>query len=150
LVSPFGHCGDAVAKATLYSAFGSKEELVRAYLEARHAARRATVLAEMALHDDPGQKLPALFDVLVTTVKQPEFRGCAFANAAAESGPDSAKLQAGSEKWGLLGVRVTRVDLLHKVHLSEFHVLEENWLNKQSHLYFIAEIIFLLLKQFLL
>src|SRR6266487_1856767 len=43
----------AVAKATLYSAFGSKEELVRAYLEARHASRRATVLAEMALHDDP-------------------------------------------------------------------------------------------------
>ena len=71
----------AVAKATLYSAFGSKEELVRAYLEARHASRRAAVLAEMALHDDPRGKLLALFDVLVTTVKQPQFRGCAFANA---------------------------------------------------------------------
>jgi len=80
----------AVAKATLYSAFGSKDELVRAYLEARHAARRATVLAEMALHDDPRRKLLALFDVLITTVKQPGFRGCAFANASAESGPDSA------------------------------------------------------------
>jgi AcrR family transcriptional regulator len=79
-----------VAKATLYSAFGSKEELVRAYLEARHMSRRATVLAKMALHDDPRGKLLALFDVLVTTVKQPEFRGCAFANASAESGPDSA------------------------------------------------------------
>jgi AcrR family transcriptional regulator len=79
-----------VAKASLYSAFGSKEELVRAYLEARHASRRATVLAEMALHDDPRGKLLALFDVLVTTVKQPEFRGCAFANASGESGPDSA------------------------------------------------------------
>jgi Transcriptional regulator len=79
-----------VAKASLYSAFGSKEELVRAYLEARHASRRATVLAEMALHDDPRGKLLALFDVLLTTVKQPEFRGCAFANASAESGPDSA------------------------------------------------------------
>jgi len=80
----------AVAKASLYSAFGSKEELVRAYLEARHASRRATVLAEMALHDDPRGKLLALFDVLLTMVKQPEFRGCAFANASAESGPDSA------------------------------------------------------------
>ena len=80
----------AVAKATLYSAFGSKEELVRAYLEARHASRRTAVLAEMALHDDPRGKLLALFDVLVTTVKQPQFRGCAFANASAESGPDSA------------------------------------------------------------
>jgi AcrR family transcriptional regulator len=80
----------AIAKATLYSAFGSKEELVRTYLEARHASRRAAVLAEMALHDDPRRKLLALFDVLVTTVTQPQFRGCAFANASAESGPDSA------------------------------------------------------------
>jgi AcrR family transcriptional regulator len=80
----------AVAKATLYSAFGSKEGLVRAYLQARHASRRATVLAEMALHDDPRRKLLALFDVLVTMIRQPGFRGCAFANASAESGPDSA------------------------------------------------------------
>ena len=29
-----------VAKATLYSAFGSKDELIRAYLAARHAARQ--------------------------------------------------------------------------------------------------------------
>ncbi len=95
----------AVAKATLYSAFGSKEELVRAYLQARHASRRATVLAEMALHDDPRRKLLALFDVLVTTVKQPEFRGCAFANASAESGPDSAaaEVTCKAREW-LLGV----------------------------------------------
>src|SRR6266851_3479508 len=79
-----------VAKASLYSSFGSKEGLVRAYLEARHASRRATVLAEMALHDDPRGKLLAVFDVLGTTVKQPGFRGCAFANASAESEPDSA------------------------------------------------------------
>ena len=94
-----------VAKASLYSAFGSKEELVRAYLEARHASRRATVLAEMALHDDPRRKLLALFDVLVTTVKQPEFRGCAFANASAESGPDSAAAEVTrkAREW-LLGV----------------------------------------------
>ena len=95
----------AVAKATLYSAFGSKEELVRAYLEARHASRRATVLAEMALHDDPRGKLLALFDVLVTTVKPPEFRGCAFANASAESEPDSAAAEVTrkARAW-LLGV----------------------------------------------
>jgi len=91
-----------VAKATLYSAFGSKEELVRAYLQARHASRRATVLAEMALHDDPRRKLLALFDVLVTTVNQPEFRGCAFANASAESGPDSAAAEVTRQARGWL------------------------------------------------
>src|SRR6202035_4491570 len=77
----------------------------RAYLEARHASRRATVLAEMGLHDDPRRKLLALFDVLVTTVKQPEFRGCACANASAESGPDSAAAEVTRKvrAW-LLGV----------------------------------------------
>jgi AcrR family transcriptional regulator len=94
-----------VAKATLYSTFGSKEELVRAYLEARHAARRATVLAEMQLHDDPSKKLLAVFDVLATTLKQPRFRGCAFANASAESEPDSAATEVTRRvrQW-LLGV----------------------------------------------
>ena len=103
----------AVAKATLYSTFGSKEELVRAYLEARHASRRATVLAEMELHDDPRGKLLALFDVLVTTVKQPEFRGCAFANASAESGPDSAAAEVTRKvrAW-LLGVMAEQATAL--------------------------------------
>ena len=103
----------AVAKATLYNAFGSKEELVRAYLEARHASRRATVLAEMALHDDPRRKLLALFDVLVTTVKLPEFRGCAFANASAESGPDSAAAEVTrkARAW-LLGVMAEQATAL--------------------------------------
>ena len=102
-----------VAKASLYSAFGSKEELVRAYLEARHASRRATVLAEMALHDDPRGKLLALFDVLLTTVKQPEFRGCAFANASAESGPDSAAAEVTrkARAW-LLGVMAEQATAL--------------------------------------
>lgn len=79
-----------VAKATLYSTFGSKEQLVRAYLEARHASRRAAVLAEMELHDDPKAKLLSVFDVLIATIKKSGFRGCAFANASAESEPDSA------------------------------------------------------------
>ena len=103
----------AVAKATLYSAFGSKEELVRAYLEARHASRRAAVLAEMEWHDDPRGKLLALFDVLVATVKQPEFRGCAFANASAESGPDSAAAEVTrkARAW-LLGVMAEQATAL--------------------------------------
>ncbi len=79
-----------VAKASLYSAFGSKEELVRAYLEERHTSRRERILAAMEMHDDPKGKLLAVFDVLGTTVNQRGFRGCAFANASAESEPDSA------------------------------------------------------------
>jgi hypothetical protein len=86
---------------------------VRAYLEARHASRRATVLAELASHDDPRGKLLALFDVLVTTVKQPGFRGCAFANASAESGPDSAAAEVTRKvrAW-LLGVMAEQATAL--------------------------------------
>ncbi len=40
------HAG--VAKATLYSAFGSKEALVRAYLRARHDATRERMSRELA------------------------------------------------------------------------------------------------------
>jgi AcrR family transcriptional regulator len=102
-----------VAKASLYSTFGSKEELVRAYLEARHASRRAAVLAEMELHDDPRGKLLAVFDVLLTTVKQPGFRGCAFANASAESGADSAAAEVTrkARAW-LLGVMAEQATAL--------------------------------------
>ena len=79
-----------VAKASLYNSFGSKDGLVRAYLEARHEARRARLTAEIERHDDPRQRLLAVFDVLATTVAEPTFRGCAFANAVAESELDSA------------------------------------------------------------
>ena len=79
-----------VAKASLYGTFRSKDGLVRAYLEARHEARRARISAEIDLHDDPRARLVAIFDVLAVTVAQPGFRGCAFANASAESELDSA------------------------------------------------------------
>ena len=79
-----------VAKASLYNSFGSKDGLVRAYLETRHEARRARLTAEIERHQDPKDRLLAIFDVLATTVAQPTFRGCAFANAVAESELDSA------------------------------------------------------------
>jgi AcrR family transcriptional regulator len=79
-----------VAKASLYNTFGSKDGLVRAYLETRHEARRARLTAEIDRHDDPKDRLLAIFDVLGMTVAQPTFRGCAFANAVAESELDSA------------------------------------------------------------
>ena len=66
------------AKASLYSTFGSKDGLVRAYLETRHVARRGRLLAEIERHDDPRTRLLAIFDVLADTVAQPGFRGCAF------------------------------------------------------------------------
>ena len=61
----------------------------------------------------PRLKLLAVFDVLVATVKQPEFRGCAFADASAESGPDSAAAEVTrkARAW-LLGVMAEQATAL--------------------------------------
>ena len=74
-----------VAKASLYSSFGSKEELVRAYLEGRHEIRRKRMLAGLQRFDNPRDRLLGVFDVLAELTATPGFRGCAFYNASAES-----------------------------------------------------------------
>jgi AcrR family transcriptional regulator len=76
-----------VAKASLYSTFGSKDELIRAYLQERHAERTERYDRELARFSSPRAKLLGVFDVLGETFKRPTFRGCAFINASAESSP---------------------------------------------------------------
>jgi AcrR family transcriptional regulator len=82
-----------VAKASLYNTFGSKEELVRAYLTRRQEARQARVSARLALHDTARERILALFDYLAELVANPSYRGCAFINASAE-GKDGGKVKA--------------------------------------------------------
>jgi len=74
-----------VAKASLYSCFGSKEELVRAYLEGRHKIRRTRIMAGLEQFGSPRERLLGVFDVLAEVSSTPGFRGCAFYNASAES-----------------------------------------------------------------
>jgi AcrR family transcriptional regulator len=79
------HAG--VSKASLYKVFGSKDELVRSYLERRHASRRERMLAAIARYQTPTDRLLGIFDVLEASSADPGFRGCAFVNASAESEP---------------------------------------------------------------
>ena len=81
-----------VAKASLYGTFGSKDELVRAYLEARAATRQARIEARLATLDDPRAKILAVFDLLDERMAEPSFRGCAFVNATAEGPRDEGKV----------------------------------------------------------
>src|ERR1700754_4207125 len=69
-----------VAKASLYSCFGSKDELVRAYLEGRHEVRRARLLAGLERYVEPRDRLLGVFEVLAELAGQTGFRGCAFYN----------------------------------------------------------------------
>lgn len=76
------HAG--VAKASLYSNFGSKDELVRAYLQEMHDRRQARVLERIARHRSPRERLLAVFDGVAETFAQPGYRGCAFVRTSAE------------------------------------------------------------------
>jgi AcrR family transcriptional regulator len=74
-----------VAKASLYDCFGSKDELIRAYLEARHAARRARLQQTLATCATPKERLLGVFDAMAESFAEPNFRGCAFVRASAEA-----------------------------------------------------------------
>lgn len=74
-----------VSKETLYRHFGTKDGLVVAMLEAR-SERVVTWLTEVAASagDDPADQLAAVFDALGQWYGEPDFRGCAMVNAAAQ------------------------------------------------------------------
>jgi AcrR family transcriptional regulator len=79
-----------VARASLYSNFGSKDELVRAYLERRMAASTTRLTTAIEAHTDPRERLLSIFDAQDMLFTGPDFRGCAFNRATAEARPGSA------------------------------------------------------------
>jgi len=78
-----------VAKASLYNIFGSKDELIRAYLEAKHVARRERLERHLLKYATPRDKILGVFDLQSELVAEPGFRGCAFVRANAELKPGS-------------------------------------------------------------
>jgi AcrR family transcriptional regulator len=86
------HAG--VAKGSLYYSFTGKDELVHDYLTHRHARWAERVTAGIEAHTDPRARILAVYDVLGTLFAQPDYRGCAFMNAAAEAAPESAEAKA--------------------------------------------------------
>ena len=79
-----------VAKASLYDCFGSKEELIRSYLQQRHEARQLRMRERLARYGTPREKILAVFDSMAEVAAKPDFRGCAFARASAEARPGSS------------------------------------------------------------
>lgn len=74
-----------VSKITIYNNFGSKDELVAAYLRRRDERWRAVLLRDTDLYTDPVERLLAAFDAYGEYLFDEEgYRGCAFINAAAE------------------------------------------------------------------
>jgi AcrR family transcriptional regulator len=86
-----------VAKASLYNTFGSKEELVQAYLATRHAGTMERLTAAVEKHTDARDRLLAVFDTQAELAAQPNFRGCAFISASAEAPPGGRVEQAADD-----------------------------------------------------
>jgi AcrR family transcriptional regulator len=73
-----------VAKASLYNLFGSKDELIRAYLTARHEARKERLEKYLPTLATPQARILGIFDDMREMAVRTGFRGCAFVRAAAE------------------------------------------------------------------
>jgi AcrR family transcriptional regulator len=83
-----------VARKTLYRYFRTKEELVAEALRERDARwmRWFTDMCRRA--DTPAGRLLATFDALEQWFSTPDFKGCAFINAAGEVGEADAAIRA--------------------------------------------------------
>ncbi|UZG60305.1 TetR/AcrR family transcriptional regulator [Rhodococcus opacus] len=93
-----------VAKASFYSAFKSKNDLIDAYLERQHddIVSRLHIIADA--DDSPEEKLSHIFDLLCTFWVQASYRGCLFVVAQIEL-PDS---ELPARRWA----RIHKLDVL--------------------------------------
>src|ERR1700761_9224628 len=64
-----------VAKASLYNTFGSKEALIRAYLESRHARIAHHITGYIARYDTPRERLLGVFEAQGSLFDVPRYRG---------------------------------------------------------------------------
>lgn len=73
-----------VARASLYSAFGSKDALVTEYLHQLDLRDRARWEGAVADVEDPLDRVLALFDLAISSAPVRNYRGCQYLNAATE------------------------------------------------------------------
>lgn len=74
----------SVTKATFYKHYGSKDNLILAYIRTQHERVQERMERLVADASSPAAAVRAWVAALVDEVNDPDFRGCAFLNAAAE------------------------------------------------------------------
>jgi AcrR family transcriptional regulator len=104
-----------VAKMSLYNNFASKDDLVLAYLQARHEEWLALYRRRLMAAGDARQRVGAVVDAYVDHAEMAYrhgFRGCGLLNAAAE-------LPAGTPGRQLVRRHKEEVEALLATHLAE-------------------------------
>jgi AcrR family transcriptional regulator len=104
-----------VAKMSLYNNFPSKDDLVLAYLEARHEEWLGLYRRRLAAASDVRERVAAVVDAYVDHAELAHrhgFRGCGLLNAAAE-------LPAGAPGRQLVRRHKEEVEALLAAHVAE-------------------------------
>ena len=104
-----------VAKMSLYNNFAGKDDLVLAYLEARHEEWLGLYRRRLAAASDAQQRVAAVVDAYVDHAElayRHGFRGCGLLNAAAE-------LPAGAPGRQLVRRHKEEVEALLATHLAD-------------------------------
>jgi len=116
-----------VAKATLYRHFGSKDELVLAYLQLREQRwTRDWVEAEARRRaDNPQDQLLAVFDLFDEWFHQEDFEACSFINVLLEMGVDHPAGKASVQH--LENIRTIIRQLAEEAHLSDPETFARRW-----------------------
>lgn len=79
------------ARASLYTTYGSKEELVRSYLQARSEGWQATVADVLPSRwHTPRDRILGIFALMTEWFAAPGYHGCPFINASAEAASSDA------------------------------------------------------------
>jgi AcrR family transcriptional regulator len=117
-----------VARQTLYRQFGSKQDLVLAFLE-----RRETVWTKGWLQgqverrtSDPAARLMAIFEVFDEWFHTPGFEGCSFINVMLEHGEGSDPIRQASTAY-LTGIREFLEDLARAAQVDDPEDFARKW-----------------------
>ena len=104
-----------VAKASLYSYFGSKDALVLAYLNALDQSDRKRYQQAADRLGDPVAQILLFFDLAAAAARRRRYRGCLYVNAAGEyEGTDLEPVTA-HRRW----MRETLTGLLMRAGVSD-------------------------------
>jgi AcrR family transcriptional regulator len=117
-----------VARMTLYRHFGSKDELVLAFLERREQRWTKDWLQHEAERRaaDPADRLLAIFDVFDAWFQREDFEGCSFINVLLETAdPDSVLHRASADQ--LARIRAYVAGLAREAGVADPERLAHKW-----------------------
>jgi AcrR family transcriptional regulator len=117
-----------VARMTLYRNFGSKDELVLAFLERREQRWTKDWLQQEAERRaaDPAERLLAIFDVFDEWFGREDFEGCSFINVLLETTDPGSPVRSASADQ-LARIRAYVAGLAREAGVAEPERLAHKW-----------------------